>query len=76
MQPQPRERWQTTLWLPVDASFVGLRGPVDFERAIESITITPIAVVDAGARPLVPVVLAAANYPGRVDVLSRRAALP
>ena len=63
MQPQPLERWQTTLWLPVDASFVGLRGPVDLERAIESITITPIAVVDAGARPLVPVVLAAANYP-------------
>ena len=62
MQPQPRERWQTTLWLPVDASFVGLRGAVEFERAIESITITPIAVVDAGARPLVPTVLAAANY--------------
>lgn len=62
MQPQPRERWQTTLWLPVDAGFVGLRGPVEFERAIESITITPLAVVDAGARPLVPVVLAAANY--------------
>jgi hypothetical protein len=63
MQPRPGERWQTVLWLPVDASFVGLRGPVEFERAIESITITPIAVVDAGARPLVPVVLAAANYP-------------
>ena len=63
MQPQPRERWQTTLWLAVDASFVGLRGPVEFERDIESISITPIAVVDAGARPLVPVVLAAANYP-------------
>ena len=63
MQPQPRERWQTTLWLPVDASFVGLRGPVEVERAIESITITPVVVVDAGARPLVPVVLAAAHYP-------------
>jgi hypothetical protein len=63
MQPQPRERWQTTLWLPVDANFVGLRGPVEFEKAIDSISITPIAVVDAGARPLVPVVLAAANYP-------------
>ncbi len=63
MQMQPRERWQTTLWLPVDASFVGLRGPVEFEKAIDSITITPITVVDAGARPLVPVVLAAAKYP-------------
>jgi len=63
MQPQPGERWHTTLWLPVDANFVGLRGPVDFERAIDWITITPTAVVDAGARPLVPTVLAAANYP-------------
>ena len=64
MQPQPRERWQTELWLAADASFVGLRGPADLERAIESITITPRTVVDAGARPLVPTVLAAANYPG------------
>jgi hypothetical protein len=47
----------------VDASFVGLRGPVELERAVASITITPVSVVDAGARPLVPVVLAAAAYP-------------
>ena len=26
LQPQPGELWHTTLWLPVDASFVGLRG--------------------------------------------------
>jgi hypothetical protein len=63
LHPQANERWQTALWLPVDASFVGLRGPVELERAIDAITITPTAVVDAGARPLVPVVLAAANYP-------------
>ena len=67
--------WQTTLWLPVDASFVGLRGPVELERAIAAITITPIAVVDAGARPLVPIVLAAGELRGRDVVLSRRAAL-
>ena len=63
LQPQANERWLTTLWLPVDASFVGLRGPVELERAIDAITITPKAVVDAGDRPLVPVVLAAAHYP-------------
>lgn len=34
------------------------------ERAVEAITITPTAVVDAGARPNVPVVVAAAYYPG------------
>jgi hypothetical protein len=48
----------------VDANFVGLRGPVEIERAIEAITITPTAIVDAGARPHLPVVLAAAAYPG------------
>jgi hypothetical protein len=61
--PQPGQRWETTLWLPVDANFVGLRGPVDMERAVDSITITPKAVVDAGDRPLLPLVLAAAIYP-------------
>ena len=64
LQPQPRERWQTELWLAADASFVGLRAANELERAIESITITPKTIVDAGARPLVPTVLAAANYPG------------
>ena len=72
---KPGEQWQTPLWLPVDASFVGLRGPVELERAIAAITITPIAVVDAGARPLVPIVLAAGDLRGRDVVLSRRAAL-
>jgi hypothetical protein len=61
-QPRPGERWQTTLRLWVDANFVGLRGPVEIERAIDAITITPTAVIDAGARPLVPVLLAAAKY--------------
>ena len=63
LQPQPGEQFQAPLWLPVDASFVGLRGPVELERAIGAITITPVSVVDAGARPLVPIVLAAAAYP-------------
>jgi len=63
LQPQPNQRWETTLWLPVDASFVGFRGPAEIERAIANITITPGAVVDSGDRPLIPVVLAAAAYP-------------
>jgi hypothetical protein len=64
LQPQAGQRWETTLRLPVDSNFVALRGSVEMERAIERITITPTAVVDAGARPHVPVVLAAAQYPG------------
>lgn len=63
LQPQPGQQFQTPLWLPVDANFVGLRAPVELERAVASITITPVSVVDAGARPLVPTVLAAASYP-------------
>ena len=63
MQPRAGEQFTSPLWLPLDASFVGLRGPVELERAVASITITPISVVDAGDRPLVPIVLAAAAYP-------------
>ena len=63
LQPKPGEQFQAPLWLPVDASFVGLRGSAELERAIAAITITPASVVDAGARPLVPTVLAAAIYP-------------
>ena len=64
VQPEPNRLWTTTLWLPVNASFVGLRGPVELERAIDAITITPTDVVDAGNRPIVPVVTAAAQYGG------------
>lgn len=64
LQPAPGESWQTDLWLALDASFVGFRGPVEIERAIASITITPSTVVDAGARPLVGEVLSAATYQG------------
>jgi hypothetical protein len=64
LQPQPREKWRTSLWLPVDSGFVGLRGPIEMERAVAAITITPSTIVDAGARPRVPQVLSAAAYPG------------
>lgn len=63
LQPQPHQKWETTLWLPVDASFVGFRGPAEIERAITNITITPRAVLDTGDRPRIPVVLSAASYP-------------
>ena len=62
VEAQPGERWSTALWLPVNASFVGLRGPDDLEPAIDAITITPTTVIDAGARPIVPLVVAAARY--------------
>jgi hypothetical protein len=64
IQPRAGESWSTTLWLPVNANFVGMRGPAELERAIDAITITPTTVVDAGARPIVPVVMSAAQYGG------------
>jgi hypothetical protein len=64
LQPKPGERHRTSLRLAVDASFVGFRGPIEMERAIAGITITPTTVIDAGARPKVPTTLSAAAYPG------------
>lgn len=64
LQPTPGETWHTSLWLALDAGFVGFRGPVEMERAITAITITPTAVVDAGARPHLGEVLSAATYAG------------
>lgn len=61
---RPGGRWQTTLDLPIDASFVGLRATPELERAVAAVTITPADIVDAGARPRVPVMLSAARYHG------------
>jgi len=64
LQPKAGETWRTSLWLALDAGFVGFRGPAELERAVDRITITPTTVVDAGARPLVGDVLSAATYGG------------
>lgn len=63
VQPDAAREFTTPMWLPLDSSFVGLRGPADLERAVASITIAPVSIVDAGDRPRLPVVLAAAEYP-------------
>lgn len=54
--------WSGTFDLGVDAGFVGFRGSQELERAISSITITPLRVVDAGSRARVPEILGAARY--------------
>jgi hypothetical protein len=60
---KPGQSFHATLWLPLDESFVGLRSSNELERGIGSITFAPSSIVDAGDRPRVPVVLAAAEYP-------------
>ena len=51
-----------TFHLPVDASFIGFRGSRALEQALQSLTITPLAVMNAGERVHSPTVLGAAQY--------------
>jgi len=62
LQPVASDTWHTTFELALDAGFVGFRAPVELERAITAITITPTSVVNAGARPRAGEVLSAARY--------------
>ena len=63
LQPQAGETWHTSMWLALDASFVGFRGPAEMERAITVDHHHAHRVVDAGARPRLGEVLSAASYP-------------
>jgi hypothetical protein len=62
VQPTVNGVWRTTLQLPADAAFVGLRGPVELERAITGIQISPVFIVNASERPSIPEVLSSAQY--------------
>jgi hypothetical protein len=62
VHPRPGQRWEARVVLALDASFVGLIGDPELERAVAAITITPQSVVDSSDRPRVPVVLSAAAY--------------
>ncbi len=57
-----------TFHLPVDASFIGFRGSRALEQALQSLTITPLAITNAGERVHSQTVLGAAQY-GQVMVL-------
>ncbi len=60
--PVPNGVWSEAFWLPVDSGFVGLRGTSDVERSIASLRFEAVDIVDLGARPRTPPVLAAAAY--------------
>jgi len=62
VEPRPGERWTTEFMVPVDASFVGLRGTPELENTIRQISITPLSIVDAARRPKVPTVIGASQY--------------
>jgi hypothetical protein len=67
VEPRPGERWTTEFALPLDASFVGMRGSPELERTIGRIAFVPLAVVDAGRRPRTGTVLGASQF-GRIAV--------
>jgi hypothetical protein len=61
VEARPGEQWNTEFWLPLDASFVGLRGSPELERVIERVRFVPISVTNAGERPNGPTVIAASR---------------
>jgi hypothetical protein len=61
VDPQPGTPWTIEFTLPLDVSFVGLRGSAELERIIDRVRIIPTAVVDATRRPRTPEVLAASQ---------------
>jgi hypothetical protein len=58
---QPGAQWSAEFSLPLDASFVGLRGTPEVERIIERIRFVPVSVMDAGQRPKAATVIAASR---------------
>jgi hypothetical protein len=69
VQPHAGSRWSDEFELPVDMSFVGLRGSSDLERGTQWFTISPLTVADEHARPKTPPVLGLRQY-GNVLVLA------
>lgn len=61
VHPRPGERWHAEFSLPVDASFVGLRGTPELEQVIQHVRFVPVTVIDAGQRPKAPTVIAASR---------------
>jgi hypothetical protein len=56
------QTWSASFTLPVDASFVALRTPPDFEPLVSAVRIQPANVVNDRDRKKLPPVLAAAVY--------------
>jgi hypothetical protein len=61
VEARPGEQWNAEFWLPLDASFVGLRGSPELERVIERVRFVPLSVTNAGERPNAPTVIAASR---------------
>jgi hypothetical protein len=56
------ERWTTDFVVPIDASFVGLRGSAELEQVIQRISIVPLSVLNVADRPKVPTMIGASQF--------------
>jgi hypothetical protein len=61
VEPRPGTSWTTDFSLPVDVSFVGLRGTPELERIVDHVRITPTSLIDANRRPRIPDVAGASR---------------
>jgi hypothetical protein len=64
VEARPGERWSTEFSLPLDVSFVGLRGTPELERVVRRVRIVPTAVIDETRRPRTPEVIASSRTNG------------
>jgi hypothetical protein len=51
VEPRQGERWSHEFALPLDVSFVGLRGTPELERLIQRVLVIPLLVTDRTLRP-------------------------
>jgi hypothetical protein len=76
VEPRQGTSWSTEVTLPIDASFVGLRGSPELERSIGKIAIVPISVIDLTRRPKLPTFIGASDANGATFFYHDANALP
>ena len=67
VEPKPGERWSHEFYLPLDVSFVGLRGTPELERVVQRVLVIPLLATDRTSRPRGPEVIAASRS-GRTSI--------
>jgi hypothetical protein len=60
----PGEVWVQEFSIPVDAPFIGLRGPSTLEGVVSRIRLVPVSIVDVTQRPRGPAVIGASQSGG------------
>jgi hypothetical protein len=61
VEPRAGTHWSREFTLPLDVSFVGMRGTPELERVVKLVRIVPLSVVERTQRPRGPEVIAASR---------------